>query len=336
MVVVTGGTGLLGSHLLVQLAQKGEKVKALKREKTGTAITRKVFSYYSEESEKLWEKIEWVEGDILDIYSLLKVIEKGDKVYHTAAIVSFDPAKTKEIFETNITGTANVVNACLEKKAEKLAYVSSIAALGRTNQADITNEETEWKPGNKISDYSISKYEAEREVWRGIAEGLKAVIINPSVILGPGDFSKGSIKMFPTVYNGLKFYTRGMNGYVDVNDVARALILLMNSKISNERFIVNAENISYKDLFDMMSQALQVPAPQRKAGRFLSELSWRLFKIHSMLTGKEPLITRQTAQTANNTYRYSNQKITDALGMTFTPIRETIKKTAEIFLKELE
>ncbi len=336
MIVVTGATGLLGSHLLYQLAEKGEKVKALKRANSETATTQKIFSYYSRESKKLWEKIEWVDSDILDIHALLDVIEKGDKVYHTAAIVSFDPEKKDEIFETNVTGTANVVNACLQKKAEKLAYVSSIAALGRTSHTDTTNEETEWKPGNKISPYAQSKYEAEREVWRGMAEGLKAVIINPSVILGPGDFSKGSIKMFPTVYNGLKFYTGGMNGYVDVNDVARALILLMDGKISNDRFIVSAENISYKDLFDMISQELNVKTPQRKAGKFLSELSWRIFKVHSMITGKEPLITRQTARTANNTYRYSNQKISNALRMTFTPIRETIKKTAEIFLRELE
>ena len=334
MIIVTGGTGLTGAHLLLRLAQKEEKILALKRKTSDTAMTAKIFSFYTDKPEKLFSKIEWVNGDILDIDSLISLINKGDTVYHTAARVSFDPAEKAQIMETNVTGTANVVNACLEKKAGKLAYVSSIAALGRADNKEVTTEESEWKTDVQRSPYAISKYEAEREVWRGIAEGLKAVIVNPSIILGPGDFSKGSLKMFQTVYNGLKVYTPGMNGYVDVMDVAEALIRLMESKISGERFILNGANVSYKELFEMMARAMHVRPPTYKAGRLLSEMSWRILKIQALITGKQPLITKQTARTANSSYRYSNQKIREATGMRFTPLSTTIERTASIFLKE--
>ena len=336
MIFVTGGTGLTGAHLLYRLAQKEEKILALKRESSDTGMTAKIFSFYSEEPEKLLSKIEWVNGDILDIHSLLPHINKGDAVYHTAALVSFDPAEKTQIMETNVAGTANVVNACLEKKAGKLAYVSSVAALGRAGNNEMTTEESDWKADADRSPYAISKYEAEREVWRGTAEGLKAVIVNPSIILGPGDFSKGSLKMFRTVYNGLKVYTPGMNGYVDVNDVAEALIRLMESDITGERFLLNGANVSYKELFEMMARALGVDAPKYKAGRLLSEMSWRVLKIQALLTGKRPLITKQTARTANSIYRYSSQKIKKATGMQFTPIADTMERAASFFLQEKE
>jgi len=334
MILVTGGTGLVGAHLLYHLTQTEDKVRALRRSSSSVEQTKKIFSFYTSQPENLFSKIEWVVGDILDIDLLLDVLEDIEKVYHTAAMVSFDPKDKAAIMETNVTGTANVVNACLEKKVKKLCYVSSIAAVGRADNDGVTTEESEWKNDRKISPYSHSKYEAEREVWRGIAEGLNAVIVNPSVILGPGDFHKSSIKMFQTVYNGLKVYTKGINGYIDVNDVAKAMILLMESDISGERFILNSENLSYQQLFGMMAGSLGVEAPKYKAGKFLSELSWRMLKIHSLLTGESPLITKQTARTANSVYRYSSEKFVKATGMSFTPIKQTIQRTAEIFLKE--
>ncbi len=334
MILVTGGTGLVGAHLLYQLTQKEGKVRALRRSSSSVQQTKKTFSYYTSKPEKYYSRIEWVEGDILDIDSLLQAMDGVEKVYHTAAMVSFNPKDKAEIMETNVTGTANVVNACLEKKIERLCYVSSIAALGRAGNNGITTEKSEWKNSQKISSYSFSKYEAEREVWRGIAEGLKAVIINPAIILGAGNFNTGSSRMFQTVYNGLMFYTRGVNGYVDVNDVAKAMILLMEGNFSGERFILSSEDLSYKKLFEMMAQSLGVKPPRHKAGMVLSELSWRLLKVHSLLTGKKPLITRQTAKTANRFYRYSNEKFVKATGMRFMPMTESIKKTAEIFLKD--
>ncbi len=333
MILVTGGTGLVGAHLLFQLSQKEEKIRVLKRSSSSIDQTRKIFSYYTSQPEKFFSKIEWVEGDLLDIDSLLQAMSGIEKVYHTAAKVSFDPKDKAEIMETNVAGTANVVNACLEKKVKKLCYVSSIAALGRAGNDGLTTEKSEWKTDCKISPYSLSKYEAEREVWRGIAEGLKAVIVNPAIIFGAGNFNKGSSRMFQTVYHGLKVYTKGMNGYVDVNDVAKAMILLMESDISGERFILSSENLSYKDLFKTMALSLGVEPPKYKAGKFVSELTWRLLKIRFWLTGKRPLITRQTARTANSVYRYSNEKIIKATGMNFLPMEESIKRIAEAFLK---
>ncbi len=334
MILVTGGTGLVGAHLLYQLTQKEVKVRALRRTTSSISQTEKIFSFYTSQPEKYYSKIEWVEGDILDIDSLLQAMNGIEKVYHTAAMVSFNPKDKAEIMETNVTGTANVVNACLGKKIKKLCYVSSIAALGRAGNNGITTEKSEWKKDQKISSYSLSKYEAEREVWRGMAEGLKAVIVNPAIILGAGNFNAGSSRMFQTVYNGLKFYTRGINGYVDVNDVAKAMILLMEGNFSGERFILNSEDLSYKKLFEIMAQSLGVEPPGHKAGMVLSELSWRLLKVQSLLTGKKPLITRQTAKTANRFYHYSNEKFVKATGMRFTPMAESIKRTAKIFLKD--
>ena len=333
MILVTGGTGLVGSHLLYQLTQKQEKVCVLRRSTSSIERTKKIFSYYTSQPEKYFSKIEWLEGDVQEVETLLKAFEGIEKVYHTAAMVSFDPRDKAEILETNITGTANVVNACLEKKVNKLCYVSSIAALGRAGNDGITTEKSEWKNDRKISPYSLSKYEAEREVWRGMAEGLKAVIVNPVIILGAGNFNTGSSRMFQTVYNGLKFYTRGVNGFVDVNDVVKAMILLMESNISGERFLLNSENISYKQLFEMMARSLGVAAPKYQAGSFLSELSWRILKAKSLITGKSPLITKQTARTANRIYHYSNKKFVEATGMHFAPMAESIERTAKIFLK---
>ena len=333
MILVTGGTGLVGAHLLYQLTQKEVKVRALRRTTSSISQTEKIFSFYTSQPEKYYSKIEWVEGDILDIDSLLQAMNGIEKVYHTAAMVSFNPKDKAEIMETNVTGTANVVNACLGKKIKKLCYVSSIAALGRAGNNGITTEKSEWKKDQKISSYSLSKYEAEREVWRGMAEGLKAVIVNPAIILGAGNFNTGSSRMFQTVYNGLKFYTRGVNGFVDVNDVVKAMILLMESNISGERFLLNSENISYKQLFEMMARPLGVAAPKYQAGSFLSELSWRILKAKSLITGKSPLITKQTARTANRIYHYSNKKFVEATGMHFAPMAESIERTAKIFLK---
>ncbi len=334
MILVTGGTGLVGTHLLFQLAHENEKIRALKRTSSSLAQIRKIFSYYTSEPEKFLSKIEWVTGDILEMDTLLSALEGVDKVFQTAALVSFDPKDKNKLLETNIQGTANVVNACLEKKIKKLVYVSSTAALGHTRVNGITTEKSEWKNGQYVSAYSLSKYEAEREAWRGMAEGLKSVIVNPSVILGPGDFNKGSSKMFQKVYDGLKVYTGGINGYVDVRDVARALILLMGSDISGERFILNSENVSYQKLFELMASSLNVEAPKYKAGKIMSGLTWRGAKIASMMTGKNPLITKQTSHTANNIYRYSNEKFVKATQMQFMPIAQSIKDTATIFLKE--
>ena len=336
MILVTGGTGFLGAHLLFHLSHREEKIRAVKRHSSSLETAKKIFSFYAEEIGPFWNKIEWVDADVLDIVSLEEVMEGVDTLYHTAAVVSYDPSEREMMMETNIQGTANVMDTARIAGIKKVCHVSSIAALGRAGNNGITDEETPWTDKKDISAYSLSKFEAEREVWRAMAEGLNAVIVNPSVILGPGDWNKGTCKLFKMVHDGLKVYTTGVNGYVDVNDVAKAMILLTESEISGERFVLNSENISYKELFTMMAEALHVSPPQIRAGKFLTQVAWRVLKWKSLFTGKPPFITRDLARTAGNRYFYSSEKIKHATGFRFAPVKETIRYTAELFLRSLE
>ncbi len=334
MILVTGGTGFVGAHLLYHLAKSGKHVKALKRSNSSLELVNKIFNWYDKEAAKLLLNIQWVEGDVLDLYSLLEAFNGVSQLYHTAAMVSFEPSEKEQLLKTNVSGTANVVNAALEKKVEKLCFISSIAALGRSSGEKLIDEDTHFSSSVNPSTYSISKFESEREIWRGIHEGLNAVIVNPSVVLGPGDWETGSAKLFQTVKKGLKFYTTGSNGFVDVNDVAKAMILLMESNISNERFLVTAENIIYKQLFTWMAEELEVPPPKYKAGALLSSFYWRALKARKLLTGKTAVVTKETAKTAQQLYRYDNSKFVNAFDYNYIPIHESIKRAAKIFLEE--
>lgn len=329
MVLVTGATGLVGSHLVYELVRSGQAVRALKRPGSDFTMITKVFELHQEE---LFSKIEWVEGDILDIYSLEDAMAGVDVVYHCAALVSFLPKDRKKLMRINTEGTANVVNAALETKIGNLCHVSSIAALGRPeDQNDVIDENLVWKTSKHNSVYAISKYGAEREVWRGTAEGLDAVVVNPSIILGVAGPGMGSSRLFNTVWNGLKFYPPGKNGFVDVRDVVRAMILLMENNIRNERFIVNAANLDYKTLFTLMAREFGKPAPSIPVSPFLSGFAWRLEKIRSALTGIKPLITRETANTAVQQFEYSNLKIRKTIDFEFIPIEETLRHYCHIF-----
>ena len=333
MILVTGGTGLVGSHLLQALAAQGNTVRAIKRLSGDTDMARQAFKLYSKEPEKDFSRVEWMEADLMDIFSLEEAMEGVEEVYHCAALVSFLPGDRKKLIRQNTEGTANLVNAALEKKIRKLCYVSSIAALGRPeSMSDLIDEDLVWKTSKNNSIYAVSKYGAEREVWRGTAEGLDAVIVNPSIILGVAGKSGGSSRIFNTVWEGLKFYPPGKNGFVDVRDVVKAMILLMKSDIRNERFILNVDNIEYKKLFELIAAALGKPAPSIRVNQTLARLAWRIEKLRSMVTGIKPLITRETARTAVQHYEYSNEKIKKELGFEFTPIEETVGHFCRIFL----
>jgi len=264
MIMVTGGTGFVGAHLLYHLTKEGKRVKALKRPGSDVKWVKKIFSYYSKNPEEQFGLVEWVEGDILDNYSLTEAFDGVDQLYHTAAMVSFHASDREKVIKTNVEGTANVVNAALEKNIGKMCYVSTVGVLGRDDTKDLTDEDTQLKTSSGSSVYSKSKYEAEREVWRGIAEGLNAVIVNPSIIVGPGNWQAGSSQVFETMWKGLKFYTGGMNGFVDVNDLVKAMIILMEGDYSGERYIISAENVSYKQFFEWMARAMDLPAPQSR------------------------------------------------------------------------
>jgi len=334
MILVTGGTGFLGAHLLYHLLQQHNRIKALKRKHSPTGLTRKIFSYYSSDPGLLLQRIEWVDGDILDFYSLQDAFRDIDYLYHAAALVSFHTNDKRQLVKTNVSGTANVVNTAIELGLKKMCYVSSIGALGRDDANGPVNEDTPVATSSRSSIYSKSKYEAEREVWRGIAEGLDAVIVNPSIIIGPGDWSKGSSQMFQTMWNGLKFYTSGTNGFIDVNDVAKAMIHLMESNISNERFVLSSENVGYKQFFEWMADAMGIDRPKYKAGTLLSNLGWIFLKARGMLTGKKHTITKETARTANQQYQYSSEKFIHTSGLSFMPVKQSVDSTVKLFLKD--
>jgi dihydroflavonol-4-reductase len=333
MILVTGGTGLLGSHLLFDLIRSGKQVRVLKRNASDTKMVQKIFSYYSDVPESLVSKIEWIDGDLLDFASIEDALDGISEIYHAGAVVSFYPADHKKMLKVNIEGTANLVNLALEKKIDKFCYVSSVSTLGRADNNGLTDEETFWAPSGKNSVYAISKYGAEREVWRGMEEGLNAVVVNPSVILGPGFWNDNS-GLFRLVWEGLKYYTKGINGYVDVKDVVRAMILLMEKNLFNERFIVSSENISYQQLFTLIAENLDKPVPTINVPPLLSHIAWRVEAIRSKLTGSKPEVTKEMATTTTQQYTFSNEKIRKALSFEFLLVEESIRQTCQLFKKD--
>lgn len=333
MIFVTGGTGLVGARLIFDLVNKGEKVTALKR--AGTSLNRflSLISFYTNNNKAIEKNITWVEGDLLDFENLTKVIPIGAKVYHCAAKVSFNPKMSNNIIENNVEGTANLVNACLLKNVVKLCHVSSIGALGGKINGQQINENTPWSSVGK-SAYSLSKYYSELEVWRSMAEGLCAVIVNPSVILGAGNWNQGSPQLFSMVSKGLKYYTSGTTSYVDVKDVSKAMIMLMDSDIEGERFLLASETLSYKSLFIKIADSIQVKAPYKYASKFITGVAFRLEKVRSVILSNEPKMTRQTHTISHTSDNYSGKKITEKLNFSYTPIIETIKFIGNCFVKQ--
>jgi nucleoside-diphosphate-sugar epimerase len=336
MIFVTGGTGLVGAHLLYVLTSAGKKVKALKRETSNLQQVLKVFSYYSEKHTRLFNQVEWVDGDILYYYSLEEMLDGVTEIYHCAAIVSFDPKERAKMIANNVEGTANLVNAALENGVKKICHVSSVAALGRLSGGQPVTEETNWAPSKKVSGYSESKFFSEAEIWRGMEEGLDAVIVNPSVILGPGNWDSGSSRFFKTIFDGLKFYTKGVTGFVDVNDVARAMVLLMDDAnfetAKNQRYILNAENLSYQELFARIAESLGKPAPKYFASGFILQFAWRAATVLGWFSRKPSMITSETAAASNSVSRFDGSKITRQIPFTYLPLSQTIRQTST-FLK---
>lgn len=334
MVLVTGASGLVGSQLVFDLLSQGYQVKALVRSKKAQEKLESFIRMLSPKSNQLCTNLHIALGDILDVYSLEEALKNVTKVYHCAAVVSFNPSDRDLLYKVNIEGTANVVNACLDANVEKLAYVSSTSALGKPkNKQETVTENTKWNSDYGHSQYGISKHMAEREVWRGVEEGLPAVVINPSIIIGPGDFTKSSIQLIDKVYKGLLFYTKGANAYVDVRDVSRALIELMESQITNEKFLVTSENYAFKRFFTEVANALKVDGSKIMASALLSSIAWRLEAVKSFIFRTKPLITKETTRSANSITTYSNSKIKKALGFEFIPVKEAIEHACFFYLK---
>jgi len=333
MIFVTGGTGLVGAHTLLNLTKKGKPFKALRRNTSSLRICEGVFSHYNELAS--FSQINWVYGDINDISSLEENIKGCDYIIHCAGFVSFCSSDLELLKKINIEGTANIMNIALSSRVKKLAYVSSVATLGVDNN-DITSEKNNFIFSDSNTNYALTKYYAEQEVWRAIAEGLDAVIVNPSVILGPGDWSKGSSQIFQKIYNGLHFYTTGGTGYVDVKDVAESLVRLLFSDIKNERFIVSSENVKHRYLFDMIADKFSKPKASIKVTPLLKELAWRGELIKSFFTGRKPLLTKETARNAMKIRKYSNKKISQELNFVFTDLHLTVKKYCNWYINHIE
>ncbi|WP_320020329.1 NAD-dependent epimerase/dehydratase family protein [Labilibaculum manganireducens] len=328
MILVTGGTGLVGSHLLFDLLSKGNKVRALKRKNSNVEFVLTTFTYYSSNANELFKSIEWIEGDMLDPFSLEDALDGIEDVYHCAALVSFSKEDGKNMQDINVEGTRNLVNACLDTNIRKFCMVSSIAALGSPEEGeDTVTEKTPWSPEEKRSGYSNSKFKSELEVWRGVEEGLNAVIVNPSIILGPGQWDKGSSLLFKTVAKGLKYYTQGITGYVDVRDVSHSMIELMKSDIVNERFILNSENCTFEFVFKTIAKGLGIAGPTKYANPKMTEIAWRLALLKKIFFFKPSGFTKENARSAHNIKYYSNQKIKEALNFEFVPIEKSIKDT---------
>lgn len=335
MILVTGGTGLVGSHLLFDLCKSGERVRAIKRRESSVVNVKKVFEYYTSDAALLLKNIEWVDANLLDVYSLTDAMQDVTKVFHCAAMVSFEPKRAEEMMMINSEGTANMINAALAKGIKKFCHISSIATIGNAENGALADEETFWKSSPENSNYSISKYAAEREVWRAAAEGLDMVIVNPSLIIGAGNWQQSSSNIFSKAYKGIKFYTEGSTGFVDVRDVSALMILLMKSEIKNQRFLLSSENKSFQSFFNLIHQEFNKPKPKIKAGKLLSSFAWRAEKISCLLSGEAPLITKETVNSAHRVSRFSNEKILKTFpDFKFIPVEQSIKDTCRLFLKD--
>lgn len=334
MILVTGGTGLVGAHLLYQLSQTENKIRATFRDESKIDKARHVFSYFTKDVNSLFNKIEWIEADILDIPNLTTAFQGVTKVYHSAALVSFDPNDYFKLRKTNIEGTANVVNLCLANKIDKLCYVSSIATLGKPKENIAITENNHWNPEADNNVYAITKYGAEMEVWRATQEGLKTVIVNPGVILGGGFWRAGSGSLFKRVYKGLKYYTKGTLGFVDVNDVVKGMIQLMNNGIVNERYIMVSENWTFEKFAKEVANLLNVKAPEKEARKWQLQIAWRLDWLNYFFRRKNRKLTKQTAARILESTKFSSKKIENDLNFEFKPIKKSIEETCALFLKD--
>lgn len=322
--MVTGGTGFLGAYILQELVQKGYSVRAIRR--------RQQTPFYIPDN--ILAQVEWVSGDVLDVVSLHEAMQGVDAVIHSAGKVSFDSRDKNDLFKINVEGTANVVNAALELNVPRFVHISSVAAIGRNAMGETVTEGKKWQQSKYNTPYALSKYHAEMEVWRGDAEGLNAVVVNPSTILGYGDWSTSSCAIFKSVYNEFPWYTTGINGFVGVEDVARAVVLIMESDISGERYIVNNDNWSFQQMLNTIADGFGKKRPHKEATPLLGAMAWRLEKVKSFFSGRKPLLTRHSARVANSKTYFDNRKILQALPQfAFTPLHQSIEKACRQYVE---
>jgi dihydroflavonol-4-reductase len=336
MIFVTGATGFLGSYLLYELLKSNRPVKALIRNPEKIAFVKKIFSYYGNNSTQLVDSINWIKGDILDYYNLIENMKDVNLVFHSAGMVSFNENNKKEIMQINVDGTANIVNACLELGVEKLCHVSSVSSLGESINGELINENMLWNPKPAVSTYAVSKFKAEMEVWRGIYEGLNAVIVNPSIILGPGMWFGASNGIFKQIYRGLDYYPAGSGGYVDVRDVVTAMIKLADSTFTGERYILNAENVSHQEFINLLALAMNRRLPVHRITPFIMKLIYIAERSRAFLARQTPRVSLKSFEITAHDAAYSNQKIKQAINIGFIPLKESVDFITKIYLDEIQ
>ena len=318
-IAITGGTGFLGSHIIRGLIEKGfENIVALKRKSSSLLLL-----------EGIEDKVQWVDGDVLDIQRLKDFIEHSDYVIHSAAAVSYNPKDQEKVYRINVEGTANMVNVCLEIPPKKFIAISSVAAIGRVKSGEVIDENSEWTDSQYNTNYAISKNKAEMEVWRGMTEGLNVAILNPSLILGPSYWGDSSTKVLTHVAKGSKLYPTGENGFVDVRDVAALAIHVLDSDFHNERVIAVGEASTYKNLFERIAFYLGSKPPTIKIGKFLGSIAWRIFWLKRVLIGGDPPITSETVRITSGRFLYNNGKSKELFDFEYRKLEETVRDTVE-------
>lgn len=333
MVLVTGGTGLVGSHLLLELALKNSKLRAIYRSKDKLEVVKKVFSYYVEDSMTIFDKIEWVQGDILDIPKLELAFKDITHVYHAAAFISFDPKDFKKLKRINTEGTTNIVNLCIHHQIKKLCYVSTIGTISRGAKGAKLTEQNEWTDEH-ANVYALTKYSAEMEVWRASQENVPVVIVNPGVILGPGFWESGSGTFFSTVHKEYSYYPPGGTGFVSVSDVVQVMINLMESDIKTERFITVAENLSFKEIMTKIAITLGKEPPRKKLKIWQLQIGRYADFLRSLVTGRKRTITKNAIHSLKHPKAYSSDKIKNTLNFEFEDLEKSIALSSKYFLKE--
>jgi dihydroflavonol-4-reductase len=341
VILISGSTGFLGAHLACYLISKNKKVKLIRRKSASLAEFDKIFNYYfnhysTNAKNALYQSINWEEADILNIPQLENAFLDIKEVYHCAAMVSFLAKDKVQMDKTNVEGTANMVNLALINKVEKFCFISSIAAIGRSINGALIDENCKWENSKLNSNYAISKYKAEMEVWRAKEEGLDVCIVNPGVILGYGDFRKGSLALFNSVFKGMPLYTNGINGYVDVQDITKVCFELMEKNIFNQRYILVSECVSIKDLFITIAKYLEVKPPKYLITPLLSEIAWRVFAVVRFFKISNFSLTKETARASQKQYFYNNDKIKNELNFSFKKVEQTIKEVCNQYLIDIE
>jgi dihydroflavonol-4-reductase len=327
-VLVTGGTGFLGAYIIKELIEKGHAVRAIRRN-ISTAPPAFI-------PDNIWRRVEWVQGDILDVAGLEEAMEGADAVIHSAAMISFTGKDRRAMFKTNVEGTSNIVNIALGRAIKRFVHISSVAALGRTGNGETVTETKTWEESKRNTQYAISKFRGEIEVWRGISEGLTAVVVNPSTILGYGDWNSSSCALFRSAWREFPWYTEGINGFVDVRDTAKAIVCLLESEVASQRFIINGDNWTFRRIFETIAAGFGKKPPSREATPLLAGIAWRAERLKSLFSGRSTLLTRESARVARSSTWFDNSKILQQLpGFAFTPLDTSIREACKSYLEWL-